>query len=124
MAYNNILGQAETYLAGADLTGKQYTFVTSDGDEVTTTGAGESATGVLWNEPVSGDAATVVRGGEVNVYVGTGGLSIGDEVTSYANGKAVAATSSDIILGEARTAAAADGLVTMTFYPVAQSAKA
>ncbi len=122
--YNNILGQAETYKAGADLTGKQYTFVTSDGDEVTTTGAGAAATGVLWNEPTSGDAATVVRGGEVNVYVGTGGLTVGAEVSSDANGKAVVATSTDEIIGEARTAAAAGGLATVTFYPVAQSTKA
>ena len=124
MAYNNILGEAETYIAGADLTGKQFTFVTSNGYEVTTTGAGESATGVLWNEPVEGDAATVVRGGEVNVYVGTGGLSVGDEVAADADGKAVTATSGDVILGEARTAAAADGLATVAFYPVAQSVKA
>ena len=124
MAYNNILGEAETYIAGADLTGKQYTFVTSDGDEVTTTGAGESATGVLWNEPTSGDAATVVRGDEINVYVGSGGLSAGQKVAADADGKAITAASGDVILGEARTAAAADGLATVTFYPVAQSVKA
>lgn len=124
MAYNNILGEAETYVAGADLTGKQYTFVTSDGDEVTSTGNGGAATGVLWNEPTSGDAATVVRGGEVNVYVGTGGLTVGAEVASDADGKAVVAVSTDVILGEARTAAAANGLATITFYGPAQSVKA
>ena len=122
--YNNILGQAETYVAGADLSAKQYTFVTSDGDEVTTTGAGGSATGVLWNIPTLGDAATVVRGGEVNVYVGTGGLTVGAEVASDAAGKAVVATSTDVILGVARTAAAANGLATITFYGPAQSVKA
>lgn len=122
--YNNILGQAETYVAGADLSAKQYTFVTSDGDEVTTTGAGEAATGVLWNLPTSGDAATVVRGGEVNVYVGTGGLTVGAEVASDADGNAVEATSSDVILGEARTAAAANGLATITFYGPSQTVKA
>ena len=121
MAYNNILGEAETYIAGADLTGKQFTFVTSDGYEVTTTGAGESATGVLWNEPVEGDAATVVRGGEVNVYVGSGGLSPGQEVTADTDGKAVLAYHGAVILGEARTAANSGGLATVTFYPVAQS---
>lgn len=122
--YNNILGKAETYVAGADLSAKQYTFVTSDGDEVTTTGAGAAATGVLWNLPTSGDAATVVRGGEVNVYVGTGGLTVGAEVASDAAGKAVVATSTDVILGEARTAAAANGLATITFYGPSQTVKA
>ena len=123
MAYNNILGQAETYVAGADLTGKQYTFVTSDGDEVTTTGAGASADGVLWNEPVSGDAATVIRGGEVNVYAG-GTITVGAKIASTAAGLAVVATTGNVILGEARTAAVSGGLVTMTFYPPAQSVSA
>lgn len=124
MAYNNIYGQAETYIAGADLSAAQYLFVTSDGDEVTVTGAGEAATGVLFNAPVAADAATVVRGGEVNVYVGTGGLTIGAEVASDASGKAVAATSTDVVVGIARTAAAAGGLATITFLPKAQYTKA
>ena len=124
MAYNNIYGQAETYIAGADLSAAQYLFVTSDGDEVTATGVGEAATGVLFNAPVQNDAATVVRGGEVNVYVGTGGLTIGAEVASDAAGKAVAATSTDEVVGIARTAAAAGGLATITFLPKAQYTKA
>lgn len=124
MAYNNVTGKAETYIAGADLSEKQYTFVTSDGDEVTTTGAGEAATGVLFNDPASGEAATVVRGGEPQVYVGTGGLSVGDEVASDASGKAVAAVSTDVILGVARTAASAGGIAMITFYAPAQSVKA
>lgn len=124
MAYNNIHGQAETYIAGADLSAKQYHFVTSDGDEVTATGAGLAATGVLFNAPTSADAATVVRGGEVNVFVGTGGLAVGDEVAADADGKAVVAVSGDVIIGEARTAAAANGLATVTFYGPAQTTKA
>ena len=124
MAYNNIYGQAETYIAGADLSTKQFLFVTSDGDEVTVTGDGEAATGVLFNAPASGDAATVVRGGEVNVYVGTGGVTVGALVGSDAAGKAVVAASGDVILGEARTAAAAGGLATVTFYGPAQTTKA
>lgn len=124
MAYNNTQGQAETYLAGADLSGSQYLFVTSDGDEVTVTGAGEAATGVLFNDPVSGDAATVVRGGELNVWVGTGGVAVGDKVASDAAGKAVVAGTGDVILGEVRVAAAAGGLAMITFYGPAQSVSA
>lgn len=122
--FNNTKVHAETYIAGADLSAKQYTFVTSDGDEVTTTGAGEAATGVLFNAPVAADAATVVRGGEVIVTVGTGGLAIGGEVASDAAGLAVAATSTDVVVGIARTAAAAGGLATVTFLPQAQYTKA
>ena len=124
MAYNNILGQAETYIAGADLSTKQFLFVVSDGDEVTVAGAGEAATGVLWNAPVSGDAATVIRGGEPNVYVGTGGLTVGGAVAADANGKAVAAVTGNVVLGIARTTTAAGGLATISFYGPAQSVKA
>lgn len=124
MAFNNILNQAETYLAGEDLSAAQYTFVTSDGDEVTATGAGESATGVLWNDPATGRAATVVRGGEPHVYAGAA-IAVGAEIASDANGKAVTATSTDVILGEARTAAGGAGeLVMITFYGPAQTVKA
>lgn len=126
MAYNNILGNAETFVAGADLSTKQYLFVVSaNGKTVNTVGtAGAAADGVLWNAPVSGDAATVVRGGEVNVYVGTGGLTAGQDVASDATGKAVAATTGQTIVGKARETVAAGGLAMITFYPKAQSAKA
>lgn len=120
MAYNNVLGQAETYLAGADLSAEQYTFVKSDGDEVTQCGAGEAAVGVLFNTPLEDEAATVIRGGEPNVYVGTGGVAIGNLVASDANGQAVVAAIGDVVLGVARTAAAAGGLATIEFYKPAQ----
>lgn len=122
--FANIQNRVEGYLAGADLSAKQYTFVTSDGDEVTTTGAGEAATGVLWNDPESGRAASVVRGGEPMVYAGAA-IAVGAEIASDADGKAVTALSTDVILGVARTAATAeDELVTITFYGPSQTVKA
>jgi hypothetical protein len=122
--FANIQNRVEGYLAGADLSAKQYTFVTSDGDEVTTTGAGEAATGVLWNDPESGRAASVVRGGEPMVYAGAA-IAVGAEIASDADGKAVTAVSTDVILGVARTAATAeDELVTITFYGPSQTVKA
>lgn len=122
--FNNIQNRVEGYLAGEDLSTKQYTFVTSDGDEVTSTGAGEAATGVLWNDPASGRAASVVRGGEPMVYAGAA-IAVGAEIAADADGKAVTAASTDVILGEARTAAgAADELVQITFYGPAQTVKA
>lgn len=122
--FNNILNRVEGYLAGEDLSTKQYTFVTSDGDEVTSTGAGEAATGVLWNDPASGRAASVVRGGEPMIYAGAA-IAVGAEIASDAAGKAVTATSGDVILGEARTAAGgADEMVQITFYGPSQTTKA
>lgn len=126
MAYNNILGNAETYVAAADLTAKQFHFVVSaNGKTVNSVAtAGAAADGVLWNTPKAADAATVVRGGEVNVFVGTGGLTAGQDVASNNQGQAVAATTGQTILGKARETVAAGGLAMITFYPKAQSAKA
>lgn len=124
MAFNNILNEVETYVAGADLSAKQYTFVTATGNSVVATGDGAAATGVLWNDPASGRAASVVRGGEPHVYAGAA-IAAGAQVASDANGKAVTATSGDVILGVARHAVtAADELVMITFYGAAQSVKA
>ena len=100
--YSNVAGKAETYQAGADLSTKQFHLVVSDGDEVVIPGAGATATGVLFNNPLSGYAATVVRAGEPNVFVGTGGVAIGNALASDAAGKVVVATTNDIIIGEAR----------------------
>lgn len=116
MAFNNIHGEVETYIAGADLTGSQYLFVIESGANVVVAGAGEAAVGVLWNDPASGRAASVVRGGDPNVYAGEA-LAAGVDVASDAAGKAVAATSGDVVLGKTRAAAdAADDLVQISFY--------
>lgn len=124
MAYNNIQGHTETYLAGADLTAEQFTFVVSDGDEVTQINAGEAATGVLFNDPASGRAATVVTGGQPNVYAGAA-IAVGAEIASDDEGRAVTAVSTDIVLGKARHAAGGAGeLVMIDFYGQGQYTKA
>jgi len=116
MAYNNIDGQVETYIAGADLTGSQYLFVKSDGADVVVCGNGEAAVGVLFNSPADTHAASVVRGGDPVVYAGTA-LAAGINIASDAAGKAVVAATGDVVLGVTRAAAAAgDDLVQINFY--------
>lgn len=119
--YSNVAGNAETYQAGSDLTDKQFHLVVSDGDEVNVPSAGTTATGVLFNNPASGFAATVVRAGEPNVFVGTGGVAVGDKLATDADGKVVTAASGDVVVGEAREAGAADTLVRITFYGQGQT---
>ena len=115
MAYNNIHGQVETYIAGADLSSSQYLFVKVSGANVVVAGDGEAAVGILWNDPTSGKAASVVRGGDPHVYAGAA-IAAGIDIASDAAGKAVAATTGDIILGTTRAAAAASGdLVQINF---------
>mgnify|MGYP000034408268 CR=1 FL=1 len=116
MAYNNIEGMVETYAAGADLTTSQYLFVKTDGAGVVVCGAGETAVGVLFNNPAITQAGSVVRGGDPQVYAGTA-LAAGINIASDANGKAVVADTGDVILGTTRLAAAAGGdLVMINFF--------
>jgi hypothetical protein len=108
----------ESMIAGADLSAKQFTFVkmNTTNRTVVSAGNGDAAFGVLINDPESGQAATVVTAGRVVVEVGTGGLTAGDEVGVDANGEAVSAAATDIIVGICVDGAAAGGRATIDFF--------
>jgi hypothetical protein len=108
----------ESMIAGADLSAKQFTFVKMNTNDrtVVSAGNGDAAFGVLINDPESGQAATVVTAGRVVVEVGTGGLTAGDEVGVDANGEAVSAAATDIIVGICVDGAAAGGRATIDFF--------
>jgi hypothetical protein len=101
-----------TYIAGADLSAKQFHFVSLGTTTVDVTGAGLAAEGVLINTPTSGQAATVVYDGRVTVLA-AGTISAGADVASDASGQAVAATTGDIILGRAYEAAVTGQYITV-----------
>jgi hypothetical protein len=108
----------ESMIAGADLSAKQFTFVkmNTTNRTVVSAGNGDAAFGVIINDPESGQAATVVTAGRVVVEVGTGGLTAGDEVGVDANGEAVSAAATDIIVGICVDGAAAGGRATIDFF--------
>jgi hypothetical protein len=108
----------ESMIAGADLSAKQFTFVkmNTTNRTVVSAGNGDAAFGVLINDPESGQAATVVTAGRVVVEVGTGGLTAGNEVGVDANGEAVSAAATDIIVGICVDGAAAGGRATIDFF--------
>jgi hypothetical protein len=108
----------ETMVAGADLSSSQWTFVKMNTTDRTVVAAGnaDAAFGVLINNPESGNAATVVTHGRVIVEVGSGGLSAGDSVGVDANGEAVTAATSDVIVGIALEDAAAGTRATIDFF--------
>jgi len=89
-----------TILANADLSTNQYSFVSRNStNRIALTGAGLSADGVLYDKPsVAGRAAQVAISGVAKVLLG-GTVAAGDEVTSDATGRAVVATTGDVILG-------------------------
>lgn len=103
----SVKGFEKTLVAGEDLSSSQFFIM-----QLSATGAleiGEGATdlivGVLQNTPESGQNATYRFLGTSKVKAG-GSISIGDWVTSDANGKAVATTTDgNIVIGRALEAA-------------------
>ena len=112
----------QTFVAGADLSAKQYTLVTcngvtADGENrtVITPAVGAKVDGVVTNNPKNTHAATVVVFGRTKVKAG-GPIAAGAEVQTNANGQVVAATTG-IRVGKALEAAVANQIITIDFYP-------
>jgi hypothetical protein len=93
-----------TYIAGADLTEKQFHFVKRSGANVVAGTAGDAAVGVLWNDPDNTQAASVVYFGSPTVKAG-GDITAGAAVAVGTGGVAVAAAEGNVIVGYAREAA-------------------
>ena len=108
----------QSYIAGADLSAKQYTFVKFDTTigQVVACGAGEVACGVLMDLGVAGGVAgaavgVAMPGGGALLKAG-GAMSPGDPVKSDASGEGVEATADGDFYGarvDAIGADAADG---------------
>ena len=112
----------QTFVAGADLSAKQYTFVTcngvtADGENrtVVSPAVGAKVDGVVINNPGNTRAATVVVFGRTKVKAG-GTIPAGAEVQTNANGQVIAATTG-IRVGKALEAAVANQIITIDFYP-------
>lgn len=94
-----------TFVAGEDLSTAQFKFVTleADGQVDLADSAGENCVGVLLVEGEAARAVTVVLTGSVMVEAG-GTVTAGGAVATDATGRAVDATTGDIIMGYAREA--------------------
>jgi len=102
-----------TYISGAAIA--QFTFVAgpaSDG-QIDPCGAGDRAVGVaLMAAAAAGEPVTVAYDGRVTVKA-AGTITRGAAVTSDASGEAVAAASTDIILGYALEAGVDNQIITV-----------
>lgn len=110
--------QSITLEAGADLSAKQYFFVSVAADgQVDPTGDGVHANGVLQNDPdAAGKAATVTIGGVTQVSCG-GTVTAGDNLSSDAAGEAVSSATGDVILGTALESGTDGSIIAMIFNP-------
>ena len=97
-----------TFVAGEDLSTAQFKFVTleADGQVALADSAGENCIGVLLVEGEADRAVTVALTGSVMVEAG-GTVTNGGAVATDATGRAVDATTNDIIMGYAMEAGVA-----------------
>ena len=112
-----------TRIAGADLsTTGQYLFVEQNNAGAVTVcnSAGENALGVLYNDPASGQSASVAYDGIVRVMAGAT-IAIGELVATTAAGKAAVATNGQVILGEAISGGGDGEIISVLLRPMAYS---
>lgn len=109
--------QMFTGIAAADLSAKQYYAVKIDSNgKVALAGAGESAIGILQNNPAEGQTAAVMLSGETYAVFG-GTVAAGANLTPDANGKLVTASAGNNIIAITTIAAAADEIRTVVLAP-------
>lgn len=107
------------FIAGADLTGKENTFVkldTSNEGKVLSSGAGEEVEGILMTSDATLDkpAEVAVTGYELVLAGAT--VAVGDYVKSDANGKAITAVSTDLGVAKAITGGVVDTLIEVSLF--------
>jgi hypothetical protein len=111
--FENLTG-CETYVAGADLSTKQYYFVKlNSSGQIVLAGVGDQAIGVLFDKPVSGAVGAVKPlDCRKSLITANGVIAKGAYIAADAAGKAkvatTGATTSSNVLGIAIEAAAAD----------------
>lgn len=110
--------QSLTRAAGADLSEKQYRFVkqNSSAQALACSVAGESALGVLQNDPASGQAATVAFFGATKIVLG-GTVAAGESVATDNAGRAVVAAGGNVVLGECLQGGAINEIGTILYQP-------
>lgn len=120
MAYE-IPGMSASFVAGGDLSSKQYHFVklNTSGQVVIVAAATDKPIGILQNAPASGGVAEVMLAG-ISKVVADADLAIGDQIGTSADGQADAKTpgtdTTEYVVGEVLTAnTAAGGIVSVAF---------
>jgi hypothetical protein len=109
--------ETRTFVASGDLSGLQFRVVDLVGQFKVGHGLAGRGIGVLQNKPASGEHATVAIRGEVQVRVGSGGVTAGDRLSSTLSGWAQTITASDFgiydQIGRALTTASSGHIATI-----------
>lgn len=111
MAYE-IVGKTDgNHIAAADLSTHQYKFCVLDANQqvALASALGQNAYGVLQNKPLLGQSAALWLDGSHSKVVAGAAIAVNAQVTTAADGRAVTAAATQVILGRAMTPAAAAG---------------
>ena len=110
----------QTLLAGADLTGKEFSLIKAGASDAVLAGKGEAADGVVVNVNVSGKPIGALTEPGQKILLRTGAaVAKGDFLTADASGRVVKAVDGDHIVARALQAAtAADQFITGVFQPL------
>ena len=115
MAISELYGEGMTIpglLAGADLSSNQYypvKFASTAGEVVKATAATDAFAGVLQNDPVDGDAASVIGLGAATVRAGTSTITYGSKLTANSSGAITTTTDTNTYFAVALAAPGAVG---------------
>lgn len=119
MASWHDVGEAPPLAAGADLSAK-YGYIVKQSAQtyVLASAATDKIAGVLQNKPESGETCLVYNRGKVPVIYGDT-VSVGDRLTSDADGKAIATTTTgNVVIGTAVKAGAVNDIGEVEMAPV------
>jgi hypothetical protein len=103
-------------VAGEDLSGAQFCFVTISAD-MTVIKCNDTAKpfGILQNNPSLGEQATVMNDGVSKIKIGSSAMVAGDNVSSSNTGTAVASTTGDYVTGTIIVGASAGAIGSISF---------
>jgi hypothetical protein len=110
MAFQNPKLLVGEYVAAADLSGLQFTYVGLDGSGgvVSATAAAQTILGILQDTPAQGEVCTIANGG-VSKLVMSGAVAEGVFVTAAAGGEGAAAATTEPYFGQTLSASAGAG---------------
>lgn len=118
MAYEGILQCIPGLKASADLSAKQFTAMKLSGNlSVVDADAGEASVGILQNNPISGEAATVAYLGVSKAILGDTVAAAGTRLASDVDGKLVPATLGSYVVAIALEAGALNDLRSVLVLP-------
>lgn len=108
--------ETRTYQAAADLSAVQYHVMRNTNGatqcNISSQDVASDMIGVLQNAPAAaGRAATIAVGGRSKVTIGAAVNSAGVYLTTNGSGRAIAATSGDMVFGKAASTGGADGVI-------------